>query len=177
MCPRCRQNAPLVYRGLAAYCSACGTMRVPLTGNSVNMAGRPSKVGGTVAKVVGWVVLATGMSMALILGLFFQWLLPAGFAGWAVGGVIAFLTATMSILLLRGGKSLQKSGADEAQFTREKAIFALAAHRGGVLTANDAASALGIRAEEADSLLTMLAKTKSDQVSLELADSGWTYYR
>ena len=177
MCPRCRQNAPLVYRGLVPYCSACGTMRVPLTGSSVNMAGRPSKLGGTLAKAIGWIVLAVGLSIALLLGLFFQWVLPAGFAGYAVGGVIALLTATFGVLLLRGGKSLQKSGDDEAQFTREKAIFALAAHRGGMLTANDAASALGIRAEEADSLLTVLAKTKSDQVSLELDDSGGIYYR
>ena len=150
---------------------------MPLTGSSVNMAGRPSKVGGTVAKVIGWIVLAIGLSFALLLGLFFQWLLPLGFAGYAVGGVIAFLTATFSILLLRGGTSLQQSGVNEAQFTREKAIFALAAHRGGMLTATDAGTALGIPSEEADSLLTILAKTKSDQVSLELDDSGGIYYR
>ncbi len=152
-------------------------MRLPLTGSSVNMAGQPSRVGGTVAKVFGWIVLGAGMFVALVLGFFFQWLWPAGYAGIAIGGLVAFITAAVSLLLLRGGKSLQKSGAEEAKFTREKAIFALAAHRGGVLTSFDAATALGMRPEEADSLLTDLAKTKSDQVSLELDDAGSIYFR
>ena len=61
MCPHCGQAAPLVYRGVLAYCSACGQLRGPLTGGSVNHAGSLSKAGGTVAKVFGWLARVGGM--------------------------------------------------------------------------------------------------------------------
>ena len=141
------------------------------------MAGRPSKVGGTVAKVVGWITMAIGLSIALVIGAFFQWIWAAGVAGYVVGGGIGLVTMVVSMLLLKGGKSLQKSGEGEARFTRVKAIFALATHRGGVVTALDAASALGVSSDEADALLTDLAKTLPEQVSLELDDQGGIYYR
>ena len=52
MCPRCRQNAPIVYRGVNAFCTACGAPRSVLANTSVNLAGQPSKVGGQVTRVL-----------------------------------------------------------------------------------------------------------------------------
>ena len=46
-----------------------------------------------------------------------------------------------------------------------------------MITAMDAAHALGISPAEADALLTDLAKTSSDQVSLELDDEGGIFFR
>ena len=51
MCPHCRQNAPIVYRGVLAYCTACGAPRPPFSAKSIDLAGQPSKIGGAVARV------------------------------------------------------------------------------------------------------------------------------
>jgi hypothetical protein len=177
MCPRCRQNAPLVYRGLTAYCSACGAPRLPLTSSSVTHAGKPSKVGGTVARVFGWLVLAGGLGLALLLGLGLFLLFPEGIAWLVVSAPIATLTALFSFLLLKSGRGLQQLGEGEQKSARSRAIFALAQNRGGMVTANDVAQSLDIRPEEADALLTEMAKTTPDQVTLEMDDAGGIYYR
>jgi hypothetical protein len=177
MCPRCRQNAPLVYRGMAAYCSACGAPRVPLTTTSVTLAGKPSQVGGAVARVFGWLVLVGGLSLALILGSFFQWVLAGGFVGYAIGGPLALVATVLGWMLLRSGKSLQAHGTGQEKGARTQALFALAQNRGGMITAMDAAQALAIPAAEADALLTELAKTVPDHVSLEVDDGGGIYFR
>ena len=63
VCPYCQNDAPVVYRGMVAYCTACGAVRpAVLPTKSINLAGQPSKVGGIVAKVFGWLVLFFGYS-------------------------------------------------------------------------------------------------------------------
>jgi hypothetical protein len=177
MCPRCRQNAPIVYHGVSAYCTACGAPRVPLASSSVTLAGQPSKVGGTVARVFGWIVLFGGLTVSLLLGVLFFALFPEAIAWLVVSGPIALLSVSFAWLLLRSGRGLQELGEGEQKNARTKAIFALAQNRGGMVTAFDVAQALGIRAEEADLLLTQLAKTIPDQVSLEVDDAGGVYFR
>jgi hypothetical protein len=172
MCPYCRKNAPIVYRGVVAYCTACGQPRAPLTDRSVNMAGQPSKVGGTVANVFGWLVIGGGLITALLVGALFQAILPAGIFGWILGAVIALGSLGVGGSFVYGGKTLKQSGATVERDTRERAIFALAQNRGGVLTAFDVSAALGISAEEADAILTEYAKTDSDRVRLEVDDAG-----
>jgi hypothetical protein len=176
MCPRCRQQAPLVYRGIAAYCAACGAPRAPLAASALQLAGQTSKVGGTVARVLGWVVLVVGLSIALGLAtlalLIFTPLTAA-----AVGVPTALASLAFAMLLLRSGRGLQQMGTGEQKDARTKAIFALAQNRGGVTTAWDVAQALDMRLEEADGLLTELAKTMPDRVSLELDDAGGIYFR
>jgi hypothetical protein len=177
MCPRCRQNAPVIYRGVMAYCTACGAPRPPLTGTSLNLVGQPSKIGGAVASVVGWIVLAGGLSLALMIGLIAQALFPAGFAGFALGIPIAALSLVIGILLVRSGKSLNRSGASAARDARVSAIFGLASHRGGALTALDVAQTLDMPADEADRLLTSLAKEDYERVAVEIDPNGSVYYR
>jgi hypothetical protein len=177
MCPRCQKDAPIVYRGVAAYCTACGASRVPLTSSSVTLAGQPSKVGGAVARVVGWVVLAIGLAVALLFGLGLFLLFPEGIAWLVVSTPIVLVTAMFSWLLLRSGRGLQQIGDHEQRGARAKAIFALAHNRGGMVTALDVARSLDIRADEADALLTEMAKTTPDQVSLEMDDAGGIYFR
>jgi hypothetical protein len=172
MCPHCRKNAPIVYRGMIAYCTACGQPRAPLTDRSVNMAGQPSKVGGTVANVFGWMMIAGGLITALLIGALFQAILPAGIFGWILGIIIGAVSVGVGGSLVYGGKSLKKSGVSVEKDTRERAIFALAQNRGGVLTAFDVGAALGISAEDADALLTDYAKSDSDRVRLEVDDAG-----
>jgi hypothetical protein len=177
MCPRCRQNAPIVYRGVAAYCTACGAPRMPLASSSVTLAGQPSKVGGTVARVFGWIVLGVGLSLALLFGIGLFVLFPEGLAWLFASAPIAALSTVFSWLLLRSGRGLQEIGAGEQKGARARAIFAMAQNRGGMLTALDAAHALDIRVEDADALLTEMAKTTPDVVSLEVDSNGGIYFR
>jgi hypothetical protein len=175
MCPHCRQNAPIVYQGVAAYCSACGKPRVPLMAPSVSYAGKPSKVGGTAASVIGWIVLAFGMSTALGLGLLLGSLISTG-VGLAFGLPIGLFTAVFATVLILSGKKLRKEGDTKQRETWRQAVFALATNRNGAVTANDAARALGIPPAEADAFLTELAKTIPEEVTVEIDDNGRIYY-
>ena len=60
-CPHCHQNAPIVYRGVFAFCSACDKPRAPFSGKALHFAGQPAKVGGSVSRVVGYLVLVFGL--------------------------------------------------------------------------------------------------------------------
>jgi hypothetical protein len=176
MCPHCRQNAPLVYRGVIPYCTACGVLRMPLSSAGINTAGKPSKVGGAVARAFGWVVLLGGSALSLLFGLL-CYAIFTGKVGLAVGLPLELLSVVASLLLFRGGNRLAKSGAMAERSTRVQAIYGLAGHRGGVLTAPEVARAIGVDDDEADALLTQLAKTKPDQVTVDLDDAGVISYR
>ena len=177
LCPHCRQNAPLVYRGIAAYCTACNRPRLPLTERSINLAGQPSQIGGTLARVMGWLVLTGGLFLSLaLLGILIA-IFPESVAGYIVGGGATLATGLLSWLLLRGGKNLKADGKDAEKNARVSAIYAMAPIRHGLLRASDVAVALQITADAADALLTDLAKTRSDHVSLEIDDQGGIYYR
>lgn len=177
VCPHCKTQAPLVYRGLAAYCSACGGIRLPLTESSVTHAGRTSKVGGTVARVMGWMVIGGGLSLSFAAAALFQALFPAGFVGWAIGIPFSLLSLVVGFALLRSGRALSVSGESQEKNTRVAGLMALAGNRGGKLTSEDAARALGITAANADNLLTALAKERPEEVSLEFDEQGAVYYR
>jgi hypothetical protein len=176
MCPYCRRNAPLVYRGVVPYCTGCGALRAPLAAPSVNMAGKPHKVGGTVARVFGWLILVFGVVFALLLGLL-TFAFSTATAALIVGLLLGVPTLAVSIALLKSGRSLEQSGAGAERATREQAAFALASHRGGFLTAAQVAEALAMRVDEADLLLTNMAKQQPDLVSLEIDDHGGIYFR
>ncbi len=175
MCPHCGQNAPIVYRGVTAYCAACGHVRVPLTGNALNLAGQPSRVGSVVARVLGWIVLFGGLSFALGLGALTHLLFPA--LGLALGGSIAVLSLLMGALLLRGGKRLDEKGATAERNAREAAVFALASHQGGSLTAVDASRALDMPLLAAEELLEAIAKEQYERVAVDVDAQGTLVYR
>ena len=160
-----------------AYCTACGAPRLPLTTKATNLAGKTSILGGTLARVLGWIVLGSGLVVGLgLLGLL-QAIFPGGFAGWLVGLPIILFSAIIGIALLRGGRSLETTGVAEQRETRTQAIFSLAENRGGIVSAADVAGALGMNAAQADALLTELAKSHPDHVVLEIDDQGGVFYR
>jgi hypothetical protein len=177
VCPHCRQNAPIVYRGLQAYCTACGKPRAPLAGNAVQLAGQPSKVGGVLARVTGWLVLAFGLSAALFLGTVLQMVFATTHLGYVVGLPIAVVSSVVAYFLLKGGKTLAASGASAERSARLDAVFGLARNRGGIVRPLDFAQSIGVPVETADALLTDLAKTSPDEVVLEVDDAGGIYYR
>jgi hypothetical protein len=149
---------------------------MPLTNTSVNLAGQPSKVGGTVARVFGWVLLGGGWLLAaLFAGLIV--LLGGGWAALAVAAPIALIASVIAYALLRGGKQLQKSGDDAELATKNQAIFALANARNGVLKAWDVAQMLHVSPKEGDDILTKLAKEHPDHVSVDVDDDGNVLYR
>jgi len=174
-CPHCGQDAPIVYRGVVPHCTACGALRVPLSSPSVNLAGKSSRVGGTFARVLGWVVLVCGGSLALGIGLL-ALALQAGAVGLAFALPIAIVALVLGIALVRSGRSLSLSGVEAERSTREQALLSLAAHRGAV-TAVEAARALGVGVAEADAMLTVLAKREPDRVAVDVDEQGVVWYR
>jgi hypothetical protein len=175
MCPHCRQEAPIRYQGVAAFCSACGKPRAPLMAPSVSYAGKPSKVGGTVARVIGWLVLTFGLSTALGLGLLLGSLVSV-WLGLALGLPIGIVSTVVGTMLVLSGGKLRNEGDAKQRETRRQAVFALARNRRGAVTADEAARAMGVSPAEADAFLTDLAKTISEEVTVEIDDRGGIYY-
>lgn len=176
MCPHCGKNAPIVHRGLAAYCTACGRERLPLAGKSVDLAGKPSRVGGVVAGVLGWLVLIGGTGLALLLGLLATALFPGSIAGLAIGLPIGFVAVALGVLLLVGGRKLSRFGEKASRDAQAQAIFSLAAHHRRPLTAHEVGVALDLPVSEADAVLTALAKERPDEVGVEIGDRGEILY-
>lgn len=175
MCPHCRQNAPLVYRGINAYCAACGRSRSMLSASSLTHAGKPAQLGGSVVGVFGWVVLAFGLFVASLLGLIAGLVWTAG-TGLVTFALLALFPAVFFLLLRKGGKALSEAGQETQEHRREQALFALAANNAGVVQAVQVAGALDMTVADADAYLTRLAKTRPDEVDLEIGDQGEVLY-
>jgi hypothetical protein len=163
-----------VLRGLEARCTACGALRPPfaLASRSVTLAGQPSRIGGTVAFVSGWVVLAVGLSIAAFLGLLLFSIWPHSLVALAFSGPIAVLTLLLGLSMVLSGRRLRRSGNLAQKKARIEAIRALAAHRNGALTASQVALALNLSEPESDAALTELAKDPDEGISLEVDDDG-----
>lgn len=176
MCPHCGRDAPLLYRGALPTCSACGKIRPPLAGTAVHLTGKPSRIGGQVARVLGWLTLAFGSVIALFMGWLFAGIITAT-AGWVVGGGLFVITLAIALVLLLGGGALRDSGKRAEAKTFEKAVFALAEARGGQLSVLDVGQTLGMSDVEADNLLTDLAKSNPERVRVELDPNGTLVYQ
>jgi hypothetical protein len=177
ICPKCKQDAPTVIREMRVICTACGTPRSVIGASMpVNVAGQPSKIGGGVASVLGWLVLGGGALVALLLGALFQALFPTVVLGYVVGGVIAFLGLLVGMGLVFGGRKLQQSGVVREQAAREQAVFAIARRDGGYVTAAGLAQALAISEADADALLTAMVKRIDGRVILDVEDDGTLRY-
>jgi 4-amino-4-deoxy-L-arabinose transferase-like glycosyltransferase len=176
-CPHCLQDAPTIVRGVRAYCTVCGAPRSLATApEAVNVVGQPGQVGGAVVTVLGGGALAIGLLVALVLAGLSSLIFPPMTAV-VVGGLVLLITLLVAVPLLLGGRNLRKTGDERARVARERAVFALAAQKRGVVTARDVARAVSIPEEEADALLTSLAKRPDGGVSLEVGDDGSLWYR
>jgi hypothetical protein len=142
----------------------------------VNLAGRPAKVGGSIAKVLGWLTLALGLAAAAVVGALLQVIFPAGVAGWIVGGVIATLALALGVILLISARKLHVAGTGTERDAAVAAISALAARQGGAVSAEDVGRALRLPVDRADALLTALAKEQGERFRLEVDDAGRLLY-
>jgi membrane protein implicated in regulation of membrane protease activity len=182
ICPSCRQDAPTIVRGVRAFCTACGAPRPLLGSSAVNVAGKPMKAGGTAASVMGWIVLFVGSMFSLAIGAFFNMLwsfahsAAAFTVGLSVGGFFGVITLVIALSLLLGGRKMAKTGEGDRRKVLEQGIFALAGRQRGSVTPRDVARQLEITDEEADALLTDLAKNPNGRVSLDVDDDGTLRY-
>lgn len=176
ICPNCRQDAPTIVRGVSAYCTACGAPRSLLEHTPVNVAGKPSTVGGSVAGVFGWLILLGGLTVAGTVTALLQAIITGGVLGYVLGVPIALFSLFFGLSLILGGRKLRQSGEAVARSAHEEAIFAIAQRRQGSVLAADVARALSMTEAEADALLTELAKRPDGKVTLEVDDSGELRY-
>lgn len=140
-------------------------------------AGTGSKVGGTLARVFGWMLLVGGTFFALALAAFLQALFPAGVAGYVLGLPLAALSLVLGFVLLRGGSKLRAEGDGQRRARFEHAVGGLAQARGGRVTALAAAQALDLPVDEAEAILTDLAKRRPDAYGVEVDEEGNVHYR
>lgn len=176
LCPHCHQNAPVLYKGVFAFCAACDKPRAPFSGKALAFAGQPSKVGGRLGRVLGTLVLVLGSLLAAALVLFFQLLWPAKNIGFALGAPIALVSVVLGTGLLIASQRLGRAGAEAERQARVEAIYALAVNRNGMLTSADAARSLQLEPTVIEALLSELSKTQPDYVSLEFDDQGQSFY-
>jgi hypothetical protein len=165
-----------VLRGIEARCTACGALRIPFTAKALNFAGKPSRLGGAAAKIIGWASLIMGTTIAASLALIIQSIFSGGYLGWAVALPIAVLSWLLGLSLIFGGRKLERSGDEAQREARWQAIRALAAHRGGSVTAAKVAAKLELDERQADAILTEMAKTPEESVALEVDDDGGIHY-
>lgn len=177
MCPRCGLSAVPVYLGTRPRCAGCGAELSVSSQRALVAPGKRARLGGAVTRGIGWTVLASGLFVALTLGLFFKWLWPAGILGYLVGGGVTLVTVLLAFALLRGGKNLVTAGTNAEREVKEKAIYALAARQHGRLTVRDVSRALRVTEREADELLTSLAVERSDVVAMDVDDEGVVSFR
>jgi hypothetical protein len=140
--------------------------------SSVSLAGQPAKVGGLVTKTFGWIVFTVGMLAAFMLYTLFHWLFPTGPIDMLTSVPVAVVTLAIFVGAQLGGKSLSAHGTKVAQSTREQAVFTLAQNRKGRLHVRDTAVALGLSIKDTDALLTEMAKRFSDQMTVDIEESG-----
>lgn len=175
-CPHCHQPAPIVFKGVFAYCSACDRPRAPFSAKALAFAGQPSKLGGRVGSIAGWLLLIFGLLLAAALVLFFQLLFPAQNIGYAVGLPIALISVVVSTLMILLGGRLKRAGSDTERQTRIEALYALAVHRGGTLTVADAARSLQLAPALVDTLLRELSIAQPSEIALEVDEDGESFY-
>lgn len=179
-CPQCGQSAPIVLRGVDAFCTVCGGRRTPWASKSLNLTGKPAQVGGLAARLFGWGAMVIGLFVALFLGLVVQALSvliwPASWLGWAVGIPIALASLIAGLVGILGGRQLGKMGEASLKKAQLETLHGLASHRGGVVRPADAARALGVSEEVADAMLTELAKQPSENVGIDVDDDGQVTY-
>src|ERR1700759_4715128 len=121
-CPKCGQRAPIVVRGLEAFCTVCGARRTPFASDILNLAGEPARFGGYAARALGGGTLGIGLFLALSLGLIAQaigsMLVPGSWLGLAIGIPIAVLSVALGVFGLDGGKKLRRAGELQVQSTQ-----------------------------------------------------------
>ncbi|HEY3667122.1 MAG TPA: hypothetical protein VGL19_14025 [Polyangiaceae bacterium] len=176
VCPHCHQNAPIVYKGVFAFCSACDKPRAPFSAKALAFAGQPSKAGGRIGRALGVAVLIFGLLLSAVLILSLQLLWPAQNIGYALGLPVALVSSVVSALLLLASRRLGRAGADAERQAQLEALYALAVNRGGTLTAADAARSLQLDSAQVEALLSELCKTQPEYVSLELDEDGRAFY-
>jgi len=131
---------------------------------------------GRVALGLGTASLVLGLAAALVLGLFFQWLLPDGISFFLVAFPLALVTLLVGLGLRAGGARMHAAEVRAARAARIAVLVALAERQRGGITVTDAAQALGVSTAEADALLTSLAAEASDAWSLDIDPSGTLVY-
>jgi hypothetical protein len=176
ICPSCRQEAPTIVRGVRAYCTACGAPRSLLEDTPVNVAGQPSKLGGGVASVVGWVILLGGGLLALTLALVLHAIFASALVTWGIGGFFGGMSLLFGLLFILGGRMLRKTGQERERGAHERAVFALAKRNAGSITPAELARVLSVPEAEADAILTQMAKQPEGHVTLEVDDDGTLRY-
>jgi hypothetical protein len=126
--------------------------------------------------MLGYLVLVGGIGTAATLMLLFAFLAPTSVMGYAVGIPVAVFSLMVGLGLIHAGRRLHRFGTDAEREARERALYALAANRGGLLTALDGARALNLSVADVETVLNEWTKRDPEHVSLEIDEDGALFY-
>jgi hypothetical protein len=179
-CTGCGQFAPIVVRGVEAFCTVCGARRTPFAADILNVAGKPALIGGHAARFAGWGVLIVGLFLALTIGLVVQAIaamfVATTWIGFAIGVPIALLSVIVALFGILGGRKLVNAGELRLRKAQVETIHGLARHQRGVVKVREAARALNLDEARADAVLVALAKDPNENVSIDVDDNGNVVY-
>jgi hypothetical protein len=164
-------------RDLDVRCVACGRSRPPFGQTALNLAGRPSRLGGSIARGLGYTVGSFALALSAFVGWLLHLIFPQGSVSYLVAGPMAVVGLALATLLVRGGSSLRQQGERAENEAKERAVWALAARAGGSVTAPEVARALGVPTPAADAFLTAWAERDVDQIRVEVDDRGRLLYQ
>lgn len=167
-------------RGVEAFCTVCNARRTPFASNILNLAGKPARIGGIAARIFGWGAMIVGLLLALTVGLIAQAVVSLFVAttwiGLAFGLPIALVALLLGLGGIFGGKKLARVGEASLEKAQLETIRGLVRHHGDVLRPSIVARALNVSEQEADSILTALARKPDENVSIDVDDDGNILY-
>lgn len=126
--------------------------------------------------MTGWLALLGGSLFGLTIGGILQAIFAATTVSLLVGGFFVGLSLLFGLPLILGGKMLQKSGKVAEREALEHAAIALAERKGGAVKPAELARATRISEQDADALLTAMAKRAEPVFTLEVEDDGTLRY-
>ena len=153
-------------------------IRVPLTGSALKLAGQPSRVGSIFAARVR---MDRHRPRALVRARHRRDraspLSGRASSGSQSGTPLALLSLVIGGLLPPRREAPRSKGASAEKDARPQAVFALAAHKGGTLTAQDASAALDMPLVAAEELLSRSPRSEYERVAVDVDANGTLVYR
>jgi hypothetical protein len=179
-CPHCHAIAAVRSGGSGTYlCVACGKPRLRKPGTTllgeehsrsslaprdVSNEGRALRAAG--AFTVGGGVLGAALATAL---------LGTGLPGLAFAAIVGTASMLLALALFRRASVADREGRARSEESAAARVRAAAARLGGDVTAAQLAELLGVRAEEADRVLTSMADGTNVTVEVD-TETGTVHY-
>lgn len=183
VCAHCQKDVPSVLQGIWPTCAACGRLRMPLAGESVQNVGRGRTIAGTLAKAGAFAIAMSGVFLAAAFALLGSVLLrrlgiDPGSSNLIVGAITfawASFMLVVSVAIWTLGKGLHRS-AENARYLAHKLAMESVLKK-QPLTIQAISQRLRLPEPEVEVQIARWMQEDPDALSMDLLDSGAIVYR